>query len=113
MEPGTARRFLVGDEDVDHVHAENLRAHRLGIDHQIPLAHHPQHGQEVIVDPVRRDERTGAGRQRAGEFRRVERLVVHQDGRDAEVGDQVPVRRLGIHQNGHQRSPVPPRPVRI
>ena len=25
------RRFLVGDEDADAVHADNLRAHRLGI----------------------------------------------------------------------------------
>jgi predicted DsbA family dithiol-disulfide isomerase len=52
LEPGTARRFLVGDEDVDLVHAENLRAHRLGINgvpcfviagrHSIAVAQEPE-----------------------------------------------------------------------
>jgi predicted DsbA family dithiol-disulfide isomerase len=31
LEAAAARRFLLRDVDVDHVHAENLRAHRLGI----------------------------------------------------------------------------------
>ena len=31
LDPAAARRFLAGDGDVDQVHAENLRAHRLGI----------------------------------------------------------------------------------
>ena len=31
LDAAAARRFLLGDEEVDQVHAENLRAHRLGI----------------------------------------------------------------------------------
>ncbi len=31
LDGGAARRFLETDSDMDHVHAENLRAHRLGI----------------------------------------------------------------------------------
>jgi hypothetical protein len=88
------------------------RAHRLGIHDQVSLAHHPQHGQEMIVDPVRRDQGAGPGRQRAGEFRGIERLGVHQNRRDAKVGDQVPVARLRVHQHRDQRAAVPSGPVR-
>lgn len=31
LDPGAARRFLAADEAVEHVHADNLHAHRLGI----------------------------------------------------------------------------------
>jgi predicted DsbA family dithiol-disulfide isomerase len=31
LRPGAARTFLSSDADVDTVHADNLRAHRLGI----------------------------------------------------------------------------------
>ena len=31
LDPAAARRFLLGDGEVDQIHAENLRAHRLGI----------------------------------------------------------------------------------
>ena len=31
LDPVAASRFLASDEDVDAVHADNLRAHRLGI----------------------------------------------------------------------------------
>lgn len=31
LDGGAARRFLLGDDEIDQVHAENLRAHRLGI----------------------------------------------------------------------------------
>ena len=31
LDPAAARAFLLGDEEVDAVHADNLRAHRLGI----------------------------------------------------------------------------------
>ncbi|MBV9786070.1 MAG: DsbA family oxidoreductase [Acidisphaera sp.] len=31
LDTGVARRFLLSDDDVDAVHADNLRAHRLGI----------------------------------------------------------------------------------
>lgn len=31
LDPVSVRRFLVGDEETDSVHADNLRAHRLGI----------------------------------------------------------------------------------
>ena len=31
LDPAAARRFLFGDENVDTVHSDNLRAHRLGI----------------------------------------------------------------------------------
>jgi predicted DsbA family dithiol-disulfide isomerase len=31
MDPGTVRRFLASEDETDTVHADNLRAHRLGI----------------------------------------------------------------------------------
>jgi predicted DsbA family dithiol-disulfide isomerase len=31
LDASAARRFMLADDEVDHVHAENLRAHRLGI----------------------------------------------------------------------------------
>jgi predicted DsbA family dithiol-disulfide isomerase len=31
LEPRASRRFLAGDEDIDAIHGDNLRAHRLGI----------------------------------------------------------------------------------
>src|SRR5215472_14967467 len=80
------------------------RAHRHRVDDQVSLADHAQYGQEMGVDPVRRDQRTRAGRQRAGELRGIERLAVYQDRRDAQVGDQFPVSLLWIDEHGHHRA---------